>query len=220
MICSNKINDTHLCNTRLMVVDDHRLFREVIVEKLSYHRDFEVVAQVDTGLEALFQAKKLVPDIILLDISLEGMDGLQVARLIKEERLPCKIVMMSMHSELKYIQAAKRLPVDGYVRKQEAFQDLLIAIEHIKKGLSYFSPSLPSEIDNLEPNTSHTQLTEREQQIVILIAEGLSSKEIANHYSLSVKTIETHRSNLYRKLKMRNSAEITRYAIRQGWLDT
>lgn len=203
---------------RILVVDDHQLFREAIVSQLQLEDGMEVVGQVDNGVDTLLLAQQLRPDIILLDISLEGMDGLETTRLLAANEIAAKVLILSMHGDRQHISDALQAGVWGYVRKQEAFDDLVNAIRALQANQRYFSPAL-----NVDPKTiklgrpsKDKQLTERETEIVVLIAKGIPSQQIAEMMGLSVKTIETHRANINRKLETRNAADITRYAIRQG----
>jgi DNA-binding NarL/FixJ family response regulator len=209
---------------RLLVVDDHQLFREAIVSCLVKEENIGIVGEVDNGVDTLLLIRQTQPDIVLMDISLTGMNGLETTRLISAAGLKTKVLVLSMHSSQRYVKLALSLGVWGYVRKQEAFEDLIKAITQVAQGKRYYSPSL-----NVDPNvlqvksagatqkTTHKpHLTKRETEIVTLVAKGLSNHEIAEMSFLSIKTVETHRSNINRKLQTHNSADITRYAIRHG----
>ncbi|MGV6810246.1 MAG: response regulator [bacterium] len=205
----------------ILLVDDHQLFRDAIFSCLSQDHRINVVGQLDNGLDALLFIQQKSPDIVLLDISLIGMDGLETSRLISAAKLRTKIIILSMHNETQYIGTALSLNILGYILKQEAFKDLMKAIFSVMAGKRYYSPSLNISPDH-EGQVSHPcfnqdpKLTKREKEIVTLVAKGLSNQEIAKLSFLSIKTVETHRSNVNRKLKTRNSADITRYAIRNG----
>lgn len=205
---------------RIVVVDDHQLFREAVVAKLEEESDFQVVGQIDNAVDTLLKVREKKPDIVLMDITLEGMDGLETARLINASEVDTRIIMLSMHNDHQYVGAALAIGVWGYVRKQEAFDDLVLAINAVNKGEKYYSASLNIETSSSKhhdsPSPPEPRLTVREKDIVILIAKGLSNQEIANLENLSIKTIETHRANINRKLQARNSADVTRYAIRIG----
>lgn len=204
----------------ILVVDDHRLFREAIVNCLSQNAHIKIVGEVDNGVDTLLFIKQKNPDIVLLDISLIGMDGLETTRLINAAQLDTKIIILSMHNDPQHIGIALHLNVWAYILKQEAFEDLITAIFTVMGGERYYSSSLninpPSAPSEQRHVTTTPKLTKRENEMVALVAQGLSNQEIARLSFLSVKTVETHRSNVNRKLQTRNSADITRYAIRQG----
>lgn len=203
---------------RILVVDDHQLFREAIISKLIQDNDFQVIGEVDNGIDALMLIKAKKPDVVLMDISMVGMDGLETTRLISAAKLKTKIIILSMHSDRQYVGEALAQHVSGYVCKQEAFADLTKAIRSVMDGQDYYSPSLNVEpsVGKVKKTTEENLLTRREKEVVILVAKGLSNQKIADLSKLSIKTVETHRSNIYRKLDARNSADLTRYAIRTG----
>lgn len=203
----------------ILVVDDHQLFREAVVSKLEQEGDFCVVDQLDNAVDTLLIVRQKRPDIVLMDISLEGMDGLETTRLINASQADTRVIMLSMHSDHQYVGAALALGVWGFVRKQEAFDDLVNAIRSVMDGKRYYSAALNINADNAAHAATapdEPRLTNRENDIVILVAKGLSNQEIADLKKLSIKTVETHRANINRKLQARNSADVTRYAIRRG----
>lgn len=205
----------------ILLVDDHQLFRDAIVSCLSQDAQINVVGELDNGLDTLLFIQQKSPDIVLLDISLIGMDGLETSRLISAAKLKTKIIILSMHNDPQYIGTALSLNIWGYILKQEAFKDLMKAIFSVMAGKRYYSPSLninPAQGGQISHSrfTNLPKLTKREKEMVTLVAKGLSNQEIAKLSFLSVKTVETHRSNVNRKLKTRNSADVTRYAIRNG----
>jgi len=206
---------------KIIAVDDHQLFREAIVSKLEENSRYKVIGQIDNAIDTLIMVREKRPDIVLLDISLDGMDGLETARLIQAAELNIKIIMLSMHTDHQYIGAALALNVDGYVKKQEAFDDLVKAIEAVYSGERYFSSSLhvnELSLKNQPAKQTEAKLTQREIDIVKLVSKGLTNQEISQLENISIKTIETHRANINRKLNARNSADVTRYAIRQGFI--
>lgn len=208
-------------NIRTLVVDDHQLFREAIVSCLAKETMITIIGEVDNGVDTLLLIRQKKPDIVLMDISLTGMDGLETTRLITAGGLTTKVIILSMHSDSRYVEKALSLNIWGYVRKQEAFEDLIKAIISVAQGKRYYSPSLAVDTALLSANTPKTvdntpKLTKREKEMVTFVAKGLSNQEIAQLSFLSVKTVETHRSNINRKLKTHNSADVTRYAIRRG----
>lgn len=204
---------------KIIVVDDHQLFREAVVAKLEEEPGFNVVGQIDNAVDTLLKVREKKPDIVLMDISLEGMGGLETIKLINVSEIETRVIILSMHNDHQYVGAAIALGVWGYVRKQEAFDDLILAINSVVSGKRYYSPALNIDTDSINKATNlepEVKLTVRELGIVTLVAKGLSNQEIATLEKLSIKTIETHRANINRKLQARNSADVTRYAIRTG----
>ena len=206
-----------MLDINILVIDDHQLFREAIVTKLEQEEAFNVIGQLDNAVDALIFAKQHNPDIILMDINLEGMDGLEATKLLKSAEIECKVIILSMHSDDHHIGMALSLGVWGYIRKQEAFDDLITAIRHVYVNKRYYSPSL-----NIDPKLHRpkkavegVQLSDREREIVIFVAKGLSNSDIAKLVNLSKRTVETHRLKINRKLGTGNVADLTRYAIRK-----
>ena len=212
-------------NIRILIVDQLQLFREAVARCLTKEVNIEIVGETDNGTDALLLIEQRKPDIVLMGISLVGMNGLETADLIKATGLKTKVVILSMQDHSHYVSTALALNILGYVRKQEALHCLIAAIFSVIQGKRYYSESL--DINTAKPfklplkikrtlSNQLLKLTKRETEMVTLVAKGLSNQEIALLSFLSIKTVETHRSNINRKLHTHNGSDVTRYAIRQG----
>ena len=205
--------------TRLIVADDHRMFREAIVKHLTRQPGIQVIAETDNGAEVIELSKHLRPDMVLLDLNLNGMDGVEVLRLMKSQDIITSVIVFSMYADPGYVGQVMSHDIAGYILKDEALEDLIKAIDTVRKGGQFFSQKLgPLPKSHCFEGQPHDGLTEREIEILTLIASGLSTAEIASKLGRSVKTIETHRTHLGRKLGIRNVADLTRYAIRYGYI--
>ena len=210
--------------TRLLVADDHTIVREGIRALLADSPDLEIVGEAGDGREALRLAGELKPDLILLDLCMPGLNGTEAIPLIKRRLPAVKIAVLTVHRSQDHVRAALDAGADGYILKLDSASELLTAIRSIQSGKSYLSPSICRQVvsgylDGLDKSTAqpswHT-LTPRERQVIKLIAEGHSNKEIAEFLSLSYKTIEKHRTSLMHKLDLHNAPAVTAYAIEHG----
>ncbi len=207
---------------RVLVVDDHALFRQGIVSLLSSTEDMEAVGEAGSGAAAVGLAMDLQPDIIILDVSMPDMDGIEAARRMKAAGIRAKIILLTMHKGTELLEMAADSGIQGYLLKNDAFTDLLYAVKAVLRGEKFTSVSLtqgPVKAHADIPHPYPSTLTTREVEIVALIAAGLSSKEIAAKLFISVKTVETHRANIMEKLGVRNVPELVRYAIRTGIIE-
>jgi DNA-binding NarL/FixJ family response regulator len=194
---------------RLVIADDHLLVIEGLRKLLE--PEFEVIETVTDGREAVAAASRERPDIVLMDVSMPVLNGFEAAREIRKVCPGCRIVFMSMHSAPDYVRAAFRAGGAAYVVKRCAASELVAAIRRVLAGETYVSPLVaPSSPEHA------VALTERQRQVLRLIAEGRASKEIAAALGISVKTVEFHKSALFQKLRIRTTAELTRYAIERG----
>ncbi len=202
--------------TRIMVVDDHTILRQGVASLLKSVVDFDVVAEAGTGAAAVRLAADLSPDIIVMDMSLPDMDGIEATRQMKEKGIKSEIIFLTMHNDAGLHEMALQAGVRGYLLKDDAMDDLIYAIKAVLRGESFTSGSL-KEDPSAEP-VPHPEcpLTHREAEIVALIGEGLGSKDIAEKLFISIKTVETHRSHIMEKLGLRSTAEIVKYAIASG----
>lgn len=206
---------------RVMIVDDHTIFRQGIVSLLRSTEGFEVIAEAGSGAAAVKLAQNLRPDIIIMDISMPDMDGIEAARRIKAAGVGAGIILLTMHSGAGLLEIASETGIEGYLLKDDAIDDLLYAIKAVLRGDRFISATLMREPDKkIAVPSSPSPLTKREKEVVILIAEGLSSKEIAERLFISVKTVETHRANIMEKLGLKSIAEVVRYAARNGLIQT
>ena len=201
---------------RVLLVDDHQLVRDGLHSRLGETPGIEVVGEAGTGQEALALAASLQPDLVLLDIGLPDMSGLDVAAKLGEVAPGTRALMLSMYDNREYVLSALRAGAAGYVLKDATSKEIIAAIRAVAAGASYCSASLTTALatGGSEPPT----LTEREREILILVAKGNSNKRIAQQLDVSVRTGETHRLNLRKKLGIETPAGLIRYALQQGWI--
>jgi DNA-binding NarL/FixJ family response regulator len=209
---------------KVMLVDDHKMVSEVLSALLEREADMEVVAIADNGREAIRIAREAKPDIIVMDVSMPEMNGLDACRRIMTETPESRIIVLSMHSDRGYVIEAIRAGAKGYIQKTSAFKTLVGAIRSVQENNGYLDPMITGIVmkDYIEhlnepgdPN-EHSSLSSREREVLQLIAEGKNTKEVAFTLNISPKTIETHRRQIMRKLKLTNVPELTKYAIREG----
>jgi DNA-binding NarL/FixJ family response regulator len=207
---------------RVLLADDHALVRAGLRELLQKLPDVEVVAEAGDGREALSLVKTALPNLVLLDITMKGLTGLEAAERIVKDFPGVKVVMLSMHANEEYVLRALRAGVSGYIIKDAAIVELELAIKAVVADETYLSPTISrSVIENYLNRTGAKsspleQLTPRQREILQLIAEGQSTKEIAFTLKLSVKTVETHRAQLMDRLEIYDVAGLVRYAMRVG----
>ncbi|HEY0961609.1 MAG TPA: response regulator transcription factor [Pseudomonadales bacterium] len=202
---------------RILLADDHALYREGLRLLLERAGSFTIVGEAADGGEAVRLAFELLPDVILLDISMPVYNGIEATARIRKAWPHAKIVLLSMHEDETTILEALKAGVNGYVFKTQTERDLVHTIEVVADGAFFLGPNIPhSVIDALTHNASHVSdaLTEREQQIVALIADGKTSREIAEILHLSPKTIESHRARIMQKLKLQQTTQLVCYAVR------
>lgn len=203
---------------RILLADDHQIVREglrSLLEKAGH----EVVAEASDGHEALWLARTLLPDIAVLDMTMPMLNGLDAAHQIHRIVPTTKTILLTMHNEKAYVLRALREGMRGYVLKSQASEDLIRAIEEVMGGDIYISPSVAGAVVEAYLGKSDIDadpLTPRERQILQLVAEGMTTKEIANLLNVSFKTAESHRNRIMKKLDIRNTSGLVRYAIRCG----
>jgi DNA-binding NarL/FixJ family response regulator len=213
--------------TRILLADDHGLVRDGLKLVLESVADLEVVAEAGDGVEALRLAINEEIDLAVLDVSMPRMTGLQVARELAKQRPELRVLMLSVHDNEQYFFEALKAGASGYVLKSEANRDLIEACRAAMRGESFVYPAAVSTLirDYLEraadgeEDVPEDPLTPRELEVVKLIAEGLTSEEIAEALIISHKTVDRHRANVLEKLGMRNRVELTRYAIKRGLVE-
>ena len=206
---------------RILLADDHNMVRAGICRLLQESADFDVVAEVADGAEAIRLAGELKPDIAILDISMPGTTGLQVLEHFSRQTDKTKAIMLTMHDTEEHIISAMRLGASGYVLKSAAPQEMELAIRAIVKGGTWLPPSMSRPIvdaylERVQSSDQRDGLTLRQQQVLKMVAEGLRTKEIAFELSVSVKTIETYRAQIMNRLGIGDVAGLVRYAIRRG----
>ena len=209
--------------TKILLADDHKLLIDGLRPLLERHRDIEVVGVASDGLEAVRLASELKPDIVLMDISMPRMNGVDAARNILRDAPETKVVMLSMHADRRFIQAALRTGARGYILKESAAQEVIEAIKVVQQGQIFFSHSVRDQVlndyvDRLrdDSESAPSPLSGREREVLQMLAEGKTTKDIAELLHVSVKTVETHRKQIMDKLDLHSIAELTKYAIREG----
>jgi two-component system response regulator NreC len=200
--------------TRIVVADDHAMFREGLLHLLRLS-DMEVVAECSNGTEALKAIIGFSPDIALLDVSMPDMDGISVTEQSKSLSPKTKIIILTIHDSPEVSMRAFSAGVSGYLLKECAFKELLIAIETVQSGCRYISPSIREKFP-FESNPSNSQLTKREKEILKHVGLGLSNREIADKLFISIKTVDVHRTNIMKKLNIHSTASLVHYAMKSA----
>ncbi|MEJ2142057.1 MAG: response regulator transcription factor [Gammaproteobacteria bacterium] len=212
----------------ILLADDHSILRAGLRSMLSSLPDFEVIGEVDNGKDAIHSAIKLKPDLLITDISMPGTNGTDAVREIKRRDENIKILVLTMHASENHVHDALTAGADGYMLKEDTHSDLISAIQNILSGKSFLSPGVCSNVvsgylsgtpTSTKVSTSWDLLTNREKEIIKLIAEGNKNKEIATYLSISVKTVEKHRSNIMKKLDVKNATGLINYAIQNGLVE-
>jgi DNA-binding NarL/FixJ family response regulator len=210
---------------RVLIADDHTLVRESLVTLLQGDGDVHVVAQAADGLETVEKAIATHPDVVVTDISMGRLNGIEVVRRLHEALPHTRILVLTMHQEDEYVLQAVRAGASGYLVKDSAASELLAAVRSLQAGRGYFGPqaakALAEQLQHPERDVGdpYGQLTAREREVFHLVAEGLTTKEVARKLTISAKTAENHRARVLDKLGVRNTAELVRYALRKGLLD-
>jgi len=212
-----------MAKIRILLTDDHTLFRQGIRTLLSAESDLEIVGEAANGAEAVEKVTEFRPDVVLMDIGMPGLSSFEATRQIKKLRPDTKILFLTMYDDEDYLVQCMEVGASGYVLKDSPAQQLLAALRDVYRGGSYLSPRMLSQlVDDFRSRikTAHRQprfatLTAREKEILKLLAEGQSVKEIAAGLNLSVKTVEAHKFNLMRKLDIHNKAHLVQYAIQK-----
>lgn len=209
--------------TQILLADDHQVIIDGLKALLSGEPDMEVVGQATDGLQVVPKVLELKPDVLVLDLMMPGLGGLEVARQMKERAPSTKVIVLSMHANDAYVVEALRNGASGYVLKQAEARALVDAIRAVRGGGRYLSPPLSEEkLERWEhdakagPFDPYDTLSTREREVLQLAAEGLTSAAIGERLAIGKRTVETHRANLIRKLGIKSQAELVRYAIRRG----
>jgi DNA-binding NarL/FixJ family response regulator len=205
---------------RIVIADDHGVVRSGLKLLLDRQSDIEVVAEAEDGIEALETVIAQKPDVVILDVAMPRMTGLQATHEIKKQVPDTQVLILSMHDDERYLYEALRAGASGYVLKSAAGEDLLDAVRAAARGEPFLTPSAQQTlIRDFLARGEQPELTPREQEVVKLIAEAHTNKEIAGILHLSEKTVESHRANVLQKLGMRDRVELVRYAIRHGLVE-
>ena len=213
--------------TRILLAEDHNTVREGIKMLVNAQPDMEVIGEASDGRAAITETRRLSPDLLLMDISMPEMNGLRATEKLRQEFPDLKILTLTRHTDDGYLQQLIKAGVNGYVLKQSAPTELINAIRTVSSGRSYVDSELTQRVlggyagrvTGPPRGEGSAQVSDRESEVLRLIAWGYSNKEIAGRLQLSVKTIEAHKANAMRKLNMRSRIDIVRYAILQGWLE-
>ncbi len=210
-------------STTILLADDHRIFRDGLRPLLTAQDDLAVVAEADNGLDALQLARELAPDVAVLDISMPGLNGIEVARRLTQDAPGVKTVILSMHSDRRFVLAALRAGARGYLLKDTGIEELLTAVRSVCAGQIHLCAAVSERVvrDYIsfatdDEGSAFALLSAREREVLQMLAEGLATKEVASRLHLSAKTVESHRKSVMDKLEIRSIAELTRYAIREG----
>jgi DNA-binding NarL/FixJ family response regulator len=204
---------------RIAIAEDQRLVRELLVGVLGREAGFEIVAQVGSGREAIALVQSSPPDVLVLDVSLPDIDGIEVARALRQTQPKLAIVALSIHEEPYFVQEMLRAGADGYVVKSAAVAELVEAIHSVSQGKMYLSPAITRHAvgrRRARLASVSARLSAREREVLVLIAKGRRSAEIAAELSISTATVDAHRRNIMAKLDLHTVAELTRYAVREG----
>ena len=209
---------------RIVLADDHQLFRRGLRVLLEQQPDFSVVAEAKDGREAVAAVQSLKPDVLVVDIGMPNLNGIEAARQLTECHSDVAIVILSMHSDESYVLRALKAGAKGYLLKDSAEEDLIRAIHAVTGGKSFFSPAVSKvllddymrKLQRSGAEDAYDLLTPREREILQLVVEGKSNKDVANMLNLSVYTVETHRSNIMEKLNVKGVPELVLYAVRKG----
>lgn len=208
----------------VVIVDDHEILRAGLISLLEEEADIQVIGEANTGHDAIAIVESERPDVVIMDVAMPDMDGIEATRILVEKVEGVKVLALSMHADQKYITDMIDAGASGYLLKECAMEELAFALRSIRKYNFYISPSVSNVVlerylKPFEPNEAllnQTSLSGREREVLQLVADGWSTSAIAEHFSLSVKTVETHRKHIMDKLNLHNVASLTKFAIRCG----
>ncbi|HYA42834.1 MAG TPA: response regulator transcription factor [Syntrophobacteraceae bacterium] len=209
---------------KIVIAEDHTILREGLRMLLSSNPDFEVVGEARDGLEAIRAIDSLKPDLILMDLSMPRMNGVGAIQEIKKQSPLTKILVLTVHKTEEHILTALKTGADGYILKDATHSELMLAIDNIFSGRSYISPGISEKViegylegrKSVKSSTSWDTLTQREREILKMIAEGYKNKDIADYLCISAKTVEKHRANLMKKLDLHSASSLTAFAMEKG----
>jgi DNA-binding NarL/FixJ family response regulator len=212
----------------IVIAEDHQLFREGLKSMLGADENLEVIAETEDGLEAIRSVRKAQPDLLLLDLSMPRLSGISVIKDVKAEFPDVKILALTIHESDQYVLEAFEAGADGYCIKDASREELMLAIRSVLEGHRYISPGIADNVmegflegrKKLKKETTWDTITQREREVLKLLAEGYLNKEIAELLSISVKTVEKHRANIMGKLDLHNASALTAYAIERGLVTT
>ena len=210
---------------KIILAEDHNILRAGLKALLSSNPDFEIVGEADNGRDAIRRVIQLKPDLVIMDLSMPGMNGMDAVREIKDRMPEVTVLVLTVHSEEEYVMASLQAGANGYVLKDATHNELLTATERVLAGKTYLSPDITEKVVNSylntgtgrqEPVTRWDTVTQRERQILKLIAEGHTNRSMAEYLCISVKTVEKHRANLMKKLDLHSVSALTTFALDKG----
>ena len=209
---------------KIVLAEDHTILREGLRALLSSDPKFEIIGEAEDGREAVRCVEKLGPDLILMDLSMPRMSGMEAIREIKKRYPQSKVIALTVHKTEEYLHTTLQAGADGYVLKDATHNELVMAIKSVMQGKPYLSPGVSEKViegylegkGTLKPDSPWKSLSQREREVLKLIAEGYKNKEIAEDLCISLKTVEKHRANLMKKLDLHNAAALTVYAMGKG----
>ncbi|HKL32533.1 MAG TPA: response regulator transcription factor [Tangfeifania sp.] len=207
---------------KVLIADDHQLFREGLVNLISSAPDIEVIAEAKDGKEATEKTKQLNPDVVLIDIGMPEMNGIEATRILKKQQPQVKVIAVSMHSDRQFVKGILEAGADGYLLKNCTYRQLIDAIKSVVEGKKYLSDDITEMVIKgyLDPaeevSDNQSELSERELEILKLYAEGKSTREISEKLFISVKTVGTHKQHIFEKLGLKSNADMVKYAIKEG----
>ena len=204
---------------RVLLADDHRILRQGVRMLIDSQKDMEVVGEAKTGREAVEEARRLKPDVVVMDVSMPELNGIEGTRHICDEMKHTRVLALSMHKDAVYVREILRAGARGYLLKDSEDDDLVRAIRCVQRGEAFLSPAISDAV--LSDYRKHVSnpvdlLTSREREILTMVADGKTNKEIANALNLSVYTVESHRGSVMEKLNLHNAGDIVRFALRNG----
>ena len=210
-------------NLRILLVDDHQLFRNGLHSLLEQQEGFDIVGEAKDGREAIQMVEKRRPNVLIMDASMPGMNGIEATRQIKEDFPEVKVLVVSMHEDRRFVVAALEAGADGYLVKDCAWEEFIQAVHAVQANYSYLCPQVAGFVADAYRKPQHSSvtvgllpLTGREREILQLLAEGQTTEKIATLLHISNKTVHTHRNHIMKKLHIDNLADLTKYAIREG----
>jgi DNA-binding NarL/FixJ family response regulator len=210
---------------RVFVADDHAVLRDGLKALVSAQSDMEIVGEADNGQTTYEKARELMPDVVLMDISMPELNGVQATELLRRDCPNIKILILTAYKDKGYLDRLLKVGASGFILKLSAAEELIGAIRLVAEGEIYLDPQMADRIAEgyvrsqfLKGELRQRVITAREEEVLRLIAQGYSNKEISTHLKIAVKTVESHKANLMQKLELRSRTEIVRYAVRQGWL--
>jgi DNA-binding NarL/FixJ family response regulator len=209
----------------IVIAEDHTILRAGLKALLTSNPDFQVIGEADNGKDAIRRTVELKPDLVIMDLSMPGLNGMDAVREIKERMPEVKTLVLTVHNEEEYVLASLKAGANGYVLKDATQNELMVAAERVLEGKTYLSAEITEKVVNSylhtnsvhqEPLTRWDTVTQRERQILKLVAEGHTNKSMADYLCISVKTVEKHRANLMKKLDLHSVSALTTYALEKG----